>query len=269
MINIKSSPDLTEDRIVKNIDECIKKVENILESIIESTPNNTEFDITVTGEDMGDDTLGWADWHGGYIGLNTKYADTDMVFYLNDIEIDLLSLVLLHEIIHVLGGINTSNELNFRTKKFNSTNGEERLLWTGEYCKSNYKDICLKSGLSQTYVDKLQGIPVENDGGEGTEFYHWEEDDYIIINDDNDEIFYPVLMNEIMSGWVNFHNYLTPITIGYLKDINFIIKEQSEWIKDHGMNMLWASPRANLLLPPTTTKDKERFLKYSCCNHNH
>jgi hypothetical protein len=72
-----------------------------------------------------------------------------------------------------------------------------------------------------------------------------------------------------MSGWVNFHNYLTPITIGYLKDINFIIKEQSEWIKDHGKNMLWASPRANLLLPPTTTKDKERFLKYSCCNHNH
>jgi hypothetical protein len=86
MINIKSSLDLTEDKVVKNIDECIKKVENILESIIESTPNNTKFDITVTGEDMSDDTLGWADWHGGYIGLNTKYADTDMVFYLNDIE---------------------------------------------------------------------------------------------------------------------------------------------------------------------------------------
>jgi len=44
-------------------------------------------------------------------------------------------------------------------------------------------------------------------------------------------------MNEIITGLINTHNYITTMTVGCLKDLYFTINNNSQYIKNTGINM--------------------------------
>jgi hypothetical protein len=74
-------------------------------------------------------------------------------------------------------------------------------------------------------------------------------------------------LNNNFNRQLTLNDTLTSLTIGYLQDIKFTVNEKSEWIKDDGKTMLWATTETNLLLPSNTTKKNQQFLRYPC-NHN-
>ena len=92
-------------------------------------------------------------------------------------------------------------------------------------------------------VNDLSGVPIEDDFGEGTELYHWEEG---LDNDYSDEprtinsVRFPILRNEIMTGLKAFNDkYLTEMTAGALKDVGHHVNDSSVYISNTGTNMEW------------------------------
>jgi hypothetical protein len=72
-------------------------------------------------------------------------------------------------------------------------------LFTGEGATLAYNE------MFET-VDGALGVPVEEDGGPGTRDSHWDEQTF------NDEI---------MTGYINGSNYVSPMTVASLEDIGY------------------------------------------------
>ena len=94
----------------------------------------------------------------------------------------------------------------------------------------------------------MVGIPIEDDFGEGTQYYHWEEgldndgttDEPRSYDAGSGAKDYPILTNEIMTGLKATDNkYLTPMTTGALKDVGHSINDASIWVTKTGTNMNW------------------------------
>ena len=45
-------------------------------------------------------------------------------------------------------------------------------------------------------------------------------------------VVYPIVVNEIMSGFINSKNYLTTMTLGCLEDISFVVDYNSTYVKN-------------------------------------
>lgn len=75
----------------------------------------------------------------------------------------------------------------------------------------------------------LTGIPVEDDGGEGTAGGHFEEGSEFVLSDNNrykDGHFHTGLDRELMTGWAETDNGTEPlsrISIAILQDIGFVV----------------------------------------------
>ena len=74
------------------------------------------------------------------------------------------------------------------------------------------------------------GIPIEDDGGDGTKHVHPEEGnlflDDIHVSMDNrviNNLNYPSLKNELMTGWMDIPAPLSKITIAFLDDIGLVL----------------------------------------------
>ena len=89
---------------------------------------------------------------------------------------------------------------------------------------------------------------MEDDFGSGTKMSHFEEGEDSDVNgnytgDETREIngtIYPVLRNELMSGFLNGgDNYLTPMTLGLLEDLGYGVDYESDNVVSTGTNFWW------------------------------
>ena len=83
-------------------------------------------------------------------------------------------------------------------------------------------------------------VPIEDDFGSGTATNHFEEgidSDYTTEYRYINNIYYPVITNEISTGFVDTSNYLTSLTVGLLEDLGFIVNYNSSYIKNTGNNI--------------------------------
>ena len=121
---------------------------------------------------------------------------------------DHLYAVLLHEVGHVLG-IGTVWNLAKSPLTLYQEDNKDKYYYTGTAALREYK----------TYfpTSELIGIPLEDDGGDGTEGSHPEEQ----MNRKIDGTPHPGLQDELMTGWLGSLASLSRITLGFLEDIGY------------------------------------------------
>ena len=131
-----------------------------------------------------------------------------------------------HEMGHVIGigTMWTLNNLTANKSQLNDNpsddNNDKKYWYIGENAVREYRNYF----NNQTFV----ALPIENNGGPGTELGHPEEGHVI---DEGEYVartyggqVYPGLEDEIMTGLAessNTHEYLSKITIGFLEDLGF------------------------------------------------
>lgn len=121
-----------------------------------------------------------------------------------------LYAVLLHEVGHVLG-IGTVWILPRSPLTLYQEDNKDKYYYTGSSALREYKSYYPTSDLI--------GIPIEDDGGEGTQDAHPEEDNNRTINGTS----HPGLNDELMTGWLSSLVVLSRITLGFLEDIGYIV----------------------------------------------
>ena len=155
----------------------------------------------------------------GNIKINDSYINS----LKNSIRSDnnsALYHVLLHEIGHILG-IGTFWNMDGSPVTSYNDNGTTKYYYTGENALREYKSYI--PTISHTIV----GLPIEDNGGSGTQNVHPEEGQEGTSSSDNrfiNNFFHPGLDNELMSGWMEGNPDSTPlsrISLGFLEDMGF------------------------------------------------
>ena len=246
----------------------IEKCKIILESCIKNSPNEKTIKIYLGWKSSpfksSDKTLGWAS--GGTIAIN-QYNTGE--YYLNDVKEHQNISVIIHEIIHVFGLFPsniTGNSLY--SKKTDSLDQTVRRVYLGENGLNGYKKVLLANNIK---VPNPIYICIEDDFDAGTKNVHLEEaynsssDKYEVIKIGDQ--YYPTLWNEIMSGLLDRdYNYITPITMGCLEDINYTINYNSHYIVTNGTNMKFVNKEKSKQLGTTknylTFNNNSYSLKY-------
>ena len=210
--NILVLNEVGSPKILTNI---IHKVKNIINDIIQQYP--TRYEIDVYTEDLEDGTLGYADWEGKYVVLNTKIINNGHTTLLNGSPQPTAVSVLIHEIFHMFGLVGLVDSKNLTTKI------GDRTFYIGDGGVSGYKKVLKASGKP---LPPTEGIPLEDEYGPGTELVHFEEGITRYTNPPG----YPILQNEIMTGFLDYSNYITDMTTGLFLDIGFKINESSSHV---------------------------------------
>lgn len=150
---------------------------------------------------LGEHTFGNTFPMVGAIVLNSTYL-------YGTLKEDHLYAVLLHEVGHVLG-IGTVWNLEKSPLTLYQEDNKDKYYYTGAAALREYK----------TYFPASQvvGIPLEDDGGDGTEGSHPEEN----MNRKIDGTPHPGLQDELMTGWLGTLASLSRITLGFLEDIGY------------------------------------------------
>lgn len=204
----------------------------VVNDIVRDTPH-LKYTISVYLDDkMTDDTLGMASIYTNEIWLNAnKMAD---LTELNDVDYNMLSVVLIHEIFHILGVVGTSV---FGVRLIQGEKGVPPNVYIGRHGTEKYKEVLRVNGLDN---ENITYLPIENNFGEGTQRTHLEEGfdennkiEKRYIND----VYYPVPVNEIMTGFINKYNYITPITLGILSDYGFNVNYESIYVASEGKKL--------------------------------
>ena len=205
-------------------------MKNIINSIIIKSNKTSVYQINIEIKPVdyfgNENIIGSADWETGTILLNESNESNYM--FLNDEYISRTTIVLLHEVLHVLGLVGLTNE----GRVFINTNLN---VYTGTNGVREYKNILELNNIDTSNL--LDYIPIEDDFGTGTATNHFEEGidnnyntEYRYINN----IYYPVITNEISTGFVDSSNYLTSLTVGLLEDLGFTVNYNSNYIKNIG-----------------------------------
>ena len=184
------------------------------------------------------------------MNINRNHFSNTIEGTLNDKQVISFVTTFVHELFHVFELVATANDTLFNK----GAPADPPFMYTGFQGLSGYRAL-VSYNVNNFAVDKYTnlipndfvGVPIEDDFGPGTEFYHWEEG---LDMDDNGNITleprsyngrdYPILRNEIMTGLKDSaHSYLTPMTAFALKDVGHTINENSDWITKSGTNMKW------------------------------
>lgn len=201
------------------------------------TSNNIQIEVTVSFDEMDEDILGGAyieEYYTGYSEFGSVFPKKG-VFILNTMYLNMLHTMVysngksnlyytvLHELGHILGIGPTWVNDNITNKPIGTyqINGETKKYYNGAHALEQYKSYF------PDISNNLVGIPIEDDGGGGTESVHPEEG-YIHGHSTNDReingVYHPGLRHELMTGWMESSSYPIPmsrITIGFLKDIGY------------------------------------------------
>ena len=240
----KEEPEYTTiEQFIDQINVC----KTILEDCITNRPQTQNSIPTINiylGKDgwtSGTNTLGEA-WSYNNIGnIRINQWNTGQ-YYLNDTLQHQNISVIIHEIFHVFGLF--PNYIGGNISEKSDSEGTTRRIYTGANGLNGYKKVLLANNI--TVPDPIY-ICLEDDFGSGTINVHLEEaynsssDKYEvikIIDTTTGEQFYPTLWNEIMSGLLDRdYNYITPITMGCLEDLDYTINYDSQFIVTNGTNM--------------------------------
>ena len=233
------------EEFLNQIDEC----KLILKDLILQNNNlnnqyiNVEFGSEIFNSES--ETLGQASINKVIINqYNKEYylneSQEKRYYYLNESREHQNISVIIHEIFHVFGIF--PNRLGGNITTINdstSNNGSTRRVYQGEKGLAGYKKVLLANNIQ---VPEPLFIFIEDDFDPGTvnvhldEAYNNEKDKYEVIEINGQ--YYPSLYNEIMTGLLDKgYNYITPITMGCLEDLGFIINKNSEYIVSTGSNM--------------------------------
>ena len=105
--------------------------------------------------------------------------------------LELFDDIVFHEMMHTIGFGSIWNLLGLV-----DGSGTANPTFTGEQAMLAYDQLFDGSG----------GVPLEQDGGAGTKESHWDEETFF---------------GEIMTGYINFSNYLSDMTIASLEDLGY------------------------------------------------
>ena len=130
----------------------------------------------------------------------------------------------------------------------------------------------LFDGLEDDTNNLEDYVPIEDDFGSGTAANHFEEGldnnystEYRYING----VYYPVITNEICTGFVDTSNYLTSLTVGLLEDLGFTVNYNSSYIKNTGNNIsILTEPNTNANLSVTSedTSSASSIINLRCAS---
>ena len=222
-----ADPEYTSD--VSNI---INNVTLILNDILTSSDISYNINIKTFYNNING-IAGLADYNNKNIELNMYYKDSYIT--LNDIPYNKSTFTLLHEILHIFGAINIDSTNSFYTIINN------RHCYTGQNGLNGYHDVLLANDYS---INNINYIPLENNFGGGTANSHFEEGITNISGEITYEIpviingvIYPIVTNEIMTGFTNQHNYLTYMSLGILEDLGFGVNYLSSYVSNTGNNL--------------------------------
>jgi len=215
------------------IGQIVPIVMHILNDIIVTTNQTTPYNINVMfDETMEPNTLGLASWETRHIWLNPN--NIGKMMFLNDVLFEMNVCVLLHEVLHTVGLIGGSQSTY---KYVHNKTDDPPSIYTGPHGIAQYINV-LKSNNKDTAG--IIYLPLEDDFGHGTEGSHLEEG---IDEDDSieprmiDSIIYPIIPNEIMTGFLGKFNYITPISLGLLQDTGFNVSYGSQYVMSIGKNL--------------------------------
>lgn len=210
---------------VEYYNNIITTVSVILNDIFKvPSPNDNRYDIILeSNTNFESGVLGSAIPSQNKIILNSSIKDT--YSNLNDVQYNNEVSILIHEILHIFG-LYINFESEDRYYIYNIGTNEGRFIWDGIGSVNGYKEVLLRNNY--TNVNDIQYVILEDDGGQGTAHVHIEENEYGYL----DNILYPVIENEIITGYLNYpNNYITELTLGALKELNFNINENTKYIR--------------------------------------
>ena len=235
------------------IPSTVKKIKNSLDkwsSVITNTPEGQDILTYFFVEDLGapdendggilaDSRLVFTVSNNTYVGriIFNSYFISDY----NNPNSTLINSTFLHEMGHIFGIGSLWEENNLLSTNYVSNTGTEHQLYLGTSANQfyNYFGTASKqlSGVNTNYSNSIYeytpnciGIPIENNGGEGTALSHPEEGAENINGEDStnniviNNVYYPGLGNELMTGISesNANNIkMSAITLGFLEDLNY------------------------------------------------
>ena len=211
-------------------DDSLKEIINEATSILNTiayTPN--PININIESKEYNDNNiLGEAEITTNTISLNANIINISN-YYLNKKSYKLGTIVLIHELLHIMGVGNTNNA-NWN-KYYNSDN------FTYGSVESN--GVKQYNNFLQNYNIKYKDVsynevPIENNIGPGSDGAHLEEG-LKLVNEiyKPDNISYHVIPEEIMTPIININNYLTIITLGILQDLGYTVNYNSNNVFNH------------------------------------
>jgi hypothetical protein len=237
-----------------NLKPIIDKSTEIVENLISRFKKDYNVYVNVE-HNSNENIIASASWRSQKITINSNNNGYKSILIakrnLNDTEVDSMVTTFVHELFHVFELVANRNENLFNK----GPPADPPFMYIGAQGLNGYKTLINTNKSSAIFVnkyynldiDKLVGVPIEDDFGSGTQFYHWEEG---LDKDENGTVTqeprsynsypHPILTNEIMTGQKDTNDsYLTPMTAGALKDVGHTINEFSNWITETGMNMNW------------------------------
>lgn len=243
-----------DDRLNTIVNESTE----IIESLI--TTYKKDYNITIEFKDMGADsnTIASASYQTQKMTINSrKFTDINSIKgKINDREREGFTSTFVHELFHIFEVVATKDEELYDITSY-KTNDVNHFVYIGTQGLAGYKELITTNNIpgNTTFslktldIENMVGVPIEDDFGPGTEYYHWEEGldggfdangNRIVESRRYDGKDYPILRNEIMTGLKESNNsYITPMTSGALKDVGHIINDSSIWITQTGENMNW------------------------------
>ena len=236
-----------------SLKDIVDKSSEILEDLF--TRYKKDYDIIVRIKDASEfssaSTIATASYQSQTLNINTNNYDSSADGTLNDQPVKNFVTTFVHEVFHVFELVANKNASLYDAATF---------FYTGTNGLEGYKNLITVNNNNNVFTDSLAktldisnmvGVPIEDDFGTGTKFYHWEEglhkeDDGSTTDEprsyDNGDGAkdYPILTNEIMTGLkAGNDKYLTPMTTGALKDVGHSINDLSIWVATTGTNMSW------------------------------
>lgn len=194
----------------------IQNAVNKWESIItDATMPNSDYDLSIVtyknttpADEDGGMTLGFATPTDSSITPSTGYMSMNTVFldepgYTDDIK----TLVIVHEIGHVLG-IGTRWGHLVTEELTDTSRNETFSIYTGYNGVKQYRALA---------GNDVRGIPIEDDHGAGTAGSHFEEDEQRVI----DGHVAPHMQYEAMSGLANYGSKVSKLSVAVLLDLGY------------------------------------------------
>jgi len=250
----------TDDRL----NNIVHKTYEIFDSLITTYSSDYSISVMVSSE-LPEGVLADATTSLKRIRFNSTILDSDgtTMSKLNDVSVLYNAIVLIHEVLHIIGlvAIDGNNIQGDLIGVGTGVNQMATLRYTGTHGVAGYKQVLTSnqndintqlsiSIINSAHIEKITSVPLEDDFGTGTNRHHWEEgangngSEIRVFSDGTEVVRYPILSNEIMTGFItnvseNKGEYITPITVGALKDTGHIINDASPWIVTTGSNMEW------------------------------